>query len=68
MLYRIDLMAAKGEDDFQAACDMEEWLSKHGVLVPVEPCEHGNYDPHYVPETKNFLGGRCEGAALKGDT
>ncbi len=39
MMYRIDLEAVigKGEDDFQAACDMEDWLSERGVLVPVEP-------------------------------
>ena len=65
MLYRIDLMAAKGEDDFQAACDMEEWLSKHGVLVPVEPCEHGNYARHIINMRDSLIGYQwCVGAAL----
>jgi len=47
-LYRIDLMAAKGEDDFQGACDMEQWLVEKKVLVPVVPCVHGNYAPHII--------------------
>ena len=58
MLYRIDLMAAKGEDDFQAACDMEEWLSKHGVLVPVEPDYEGLADSlHHMLCQYNHIDG-----------
>ena len=50
-----------------------EMLKAHGVLVPVEPCEHGNYDPHFTG-SDSWVGDefqpveKCEGAALKGDT
>ena len=42
-------------------------------LVPVEPCEHGNYAPHFTG-SDSWVGDefqpvkKCEGAALKGDT
>ena len=36
-LYIIDTLQAKGEDDFTAACEMEDWLHEHGVLVPLQP-------------------------------
>ena len=42
------------------------------LLVPVEPCAHGNYDRHqysdnpWRPNPDTYVW--CEGAALKGDT
>ena len=64
-----------------------EWLEEMvhgGALVPVEPCEHGNYAPHpvvFMDGLQDFIG-ECDGgpksrgvepeaeadAALKGDT
>ncbi len=61
-------------DTHYSPADGAIW-SADGWLVPVEPCEHGNYDRHrrlYVPLQYDDFGEKkyywCEGAALKGDT
>ena len=33
----------------------EHRLVALGVLVPVEPCEHGKYDEHVVPLTRHHI-------------
>ena len=44
------------------------FLNNLGVLVPVEPCEHGNYDGHfteYDPLNERELDGHwCPGAGI----
>ena len=65
-MYRLDRLAAKGEDDFQAALDMEDWLLEKKVLVSVVPCVHGNYARHLLTVLENFERVYCDGVG-KGD-
>ena len=59
-LYRIDHERATSED-------VHHWLMDE-LLVPVVPCEHGNYDGHdteYDPIKDRALDGHwCPGAAV----
>ena len=66
MLYRIDRTKSVPQENFMFLKSIE----KAGLLVPVEPCEHGNYDRHQVEggewATPSYFW--CEGAALKEGT
>ncbi len=68
-LYRIDLT---GSFDIGANDSWEELFQEakdEGLLVPVEPCEHGKYDAHTVPLTEYYLQTNtpnwCDGAGLE---
>ena len=44
-------------------------LYEDGWLVPVDPCEHGNYDRHFVKNPYSTLTGKwCPGAAVGEET
>jgi hypothetical protein len=43
-------------------------LLHDGVLVPVERCEHGNHDKHFVKNPYSTITGSwCPGAGIGGD-
>lgn len=53
------------------ANELEAYESaEHLWVVPVDPCEHGNYDRHlvtYYDRPEGLEGVWCEGAGLGGD-
>jgi len=60
-LYRIDL-----KDPDVAFPGTIAWLIGMGVLVPIEPCEHGNYDEHWLrwDARSQAFTQRCPGARI----
>ena len=76
-LYRIDPKAHDAYDGSYTGGlpDPISFLVDDGVLVPVEPCEHGKYDRHWGGTTSTqinplgfpFVGRGCEGAGLDDD-
>ena len=69
-LYRINDTSKGGErvltvDEIIAL----ELMLGAGALVPVEPCEHGNYDPHitFINEhgSVTVLKRQCPGAGIR---
>jgi len=63
-LYRIEYRKPNEPDTHVAV------LPDGGLLVPVEPCEHGHYDAHQTPNVNPSIGWddyrRCPGAGIGG--
>ena len=48
---------------------VKQWIGT--VLVPVEPCEHGKYDAHEIPQLISYFDKRdewCPGARVGEET
>ena len=64
-LYRIANPTDIGQHEANA--QTVEWLKSIGVLVPVEPCEHGKIDGHWWPKHPELppkTGRWCPGAGI----